>query len=94
MSFQAIQDAFAQPTFLTYFDPTQTLYIDVDASKERGFGAVAYHIKDGNSKSTPHSVMPIIFLSKCLTPAQSRYWPTELEVAGLVWVIRRLHHMI
>ncbi len=94
ISFQAIQDAFAQPTFLTHFDPTQTLHIDVDASKERGFGAVAYHIRDGNSKATPHSVMPIIFLSKCLTPAQSRYWPTELEVAGLLWVVRRLHHMI
>ena len=94
ISFQAIQDAFARPTFLTHFDPTQTLHIDVDTFKERGFGAVAYHIRDGNNKATPHSVMPIIFWSKCLTPAQSRYWPTELEVAGLVWMVRRLHHMI
>lgn len=61
MSFQAIQDVFAQPTFLTYFDPTQTLHIDIDALKERSFGAVASHIKDGNSKATPNSVMPIIF---------------------------------
>lgn len=70
------------------------LYIDVDASKEHSFDAVAYHIKNRNSKAILHSVMPIIFLSKCLTPAQSCYWPIELEVAGLVWMVRRLHYII
>ena len=29
-----------------------------------------------------------------LTTAKKRYWPTELEVAGLVWAIRKLRQLI
>lgn len=29
-----------------------------------------------------------------MTLAQLQYWPTKLEVARLIWVVRRLHHMI
>ena len=37
---------------------------------------------------------PILFLSKLLTTAERRYWPTELEVACLVWTIKRIRHMV
>ena len=51
-----------------------------------------YHSKkenateDGESKEPPGrtSVQPIMFMSKGLTLAETRYWPTELEVAGMV----------
>jgi hypothetical protein len=49
----------------------------MDASKEYGFGACIYHVIDGKVK-------PILFLSRLLTTAEKLYWPTELEVAGLV----------
>ena len=26
--------------------------------------------------------------------AETKYWPAELEMAGLVWVIREIRHMI
>ena len=39
-------------------------------------------------------VQPICFLSKRLTDAETRYGPTELEMAGLVWAVRKLRHMI
>ena len=52
MSFHVIQDVFAQPTFLTHFDPTQILYIDVDTFKECSFGAIAYYIKIGIAKQS------------------------------------------
>ena len=29
-----------------------------------------------------------------LTGAKSRYWPTELKMAALVWIVRRIAHMI
>jgi RNase H-like domain found in reverse transcriptase len=37
--------------------------------------------KDSYPKS---NIEPIMFLSRRLTPAEQKYWPTELEVAGLV----------
>ena len=36
----------------------------------------------------------ILFLSRQLKDAKQRYWPTELEVAGLVWVIQKTRHLI
>ena len=38
-------------------------------------------------------IEPIMFLSRRLSPAEHRYWPTELEVAGLVWCLRKIRHM-
>jgi len=37
---------------------------------------------------------PILFLSRLLTDAETRYWPTELEIAGIVWVVKKVRHMI
>ena len=42
---------------------------------------------DVRSRSTPHArtaIQPIMFLSRCLNGAEKNYWPTELEVAGIV----------
>ena len=36
----------------------------------------------------------IIFLSRLLTPAKRNYWPTELEIAGFVWVIKKVRHVV
>ena len=83
---------FARLTTLIHHDPKRRLYIDLDASKEFGFGAMAYHNKrrvDNEATEPPKKteIEPILFLSKLLNEAEVRYWPTELELAGLVWVI-------
>ena len=36
----------------------------------------------------------VMFLSRLLTDAERNYWPTELEVAGLVWAVRKIRHLI
>ncbi|CEN62173.1 hypothetical protein ASPCAL08811 [Aspergillus calidoustus] len=43
---------------------------------------------------TPDQVEPIIFLSRSLSKAEKNYWPTEMEVAGIVWALRKLRHMV
>lgn len=35
-----------------------------------------------------------MFLSRLLISAERNYWPTELEVVGLVWTIRKIRHLI
>lgn len=44
----------------------------------------------------PHSdyIKPIIFLSRLSKKAEARYWPTELKVAGLIWVLRKIRHLV
>jgi hypothetical protein len=61
---------------------------------------MVYHVKVSYqhvdvSKPPPTSVVePICFLSRLLSAAERNYWPTELEVAGLVWVLRKTRHMV
>ena len=94
-SFRLLQEAFELPTFLYHFDPTRKLYLDLDASKQFGFAAIIYHVDGDPDKDWPSSkVQPIMFLSKCLNSAEKNYWPTELEVAGVVWVVKKTRHLI
>ena len=94
-SFQNLKQAFAKPSFLVHFDPDRQLLIDLDASKAWGFAAMVYHVKKDVAEGFARTdVQPILFLSKMLNQAELNYWPTELEVAGLVWVVRKVRHMI
>ncbi|RDL33672.1 uncharacterized protein BP5553_08040 [Venustampulla echinocandica] len=90
-AFQNLQGAFATPHILHHFDPTQRLYTDLDASIQ-GFGAFVYH--STSDPPTQKSIRPILFLSRVLKSAETRYWPTELEIAGLCWTISKIRHMI
>jgi len=100
-TFEAIQKTFDKPNFLHHQNPNRRLYIDLDASKQFGFGVMVYHMQDDENGPLDHTikgnrskVQPILFLSKLLTDAETRYWPTELEVACLVWTVKKICHMI
>lgn len=96
-AYEAVQSAFAQPTTLAHHTPNRQLYIDLDASKKRGFSVVAYHIRGdptGTEQTKRSKIEPVLFLGRMLTGAESRYWPTELKVAGLCWAVRKLSIMI
>ncbi len=77
-SIQSIQDALSQPSTLVHHDPEKVLWIDLNASKEFGFGAVVFHttaneaFPEGRWPSTT-SVQPILFLSRLLTLAERNY---------------------
>ena len=98
-SFQALQEALSYPMTLVHHNANKTLWIDLDASKEFGFGAVAFHttgddvLPEGKWPSST-LMQPILFLSRLLTVAKKNYWPTELEIAGFLWVIKKLRHLV
>ncbi|RMJ21267.1 Integrase core domain-containing protein, partial [Aspergillus sp. HF37] len=97
-AFQTIQQEFARPLFLHHFDESKQLYIDIDSSKVHGHGAILYHVNaehpDKRHPPPRAAVQPILFLSRSLTAAETRYWPTELEVSCLVWTLRKVRHLI
>jgi hypothetical protein len=100
-AFETIQKTFDNPNFLYHQDPNRCLYIDLDASKRHSFGVMVYHMQDDHDgpldhtvKGNRHKVQPILFLSKLLTDAEIRYWPTELEVACLVWTVKKISHTV
>lgn len=99
-SFKNIQNTLCTSRFLIHNDPQRQLFLKIDASAERGFGVMAFHLRLNQivpkDMSTLKStwVEPITFLSKLLGPAEKHYHPTELEVACLVWTCRKLRVMI
>ena len=78
-------------TYMTvFFDHSRQLYTEIDSSKDHGHSAIIFYVKAGwkhNDHKKPllaKVVEPIIFLSRLLSAAEQKYWPTELEVACLV----------
>ena len=82
--YEAIQKVFSKLTFLVHHDRTRQLYVDVDASHERDFGATVYHVKNDKKIFTKKNIQSISFLSKVLTSAEIRYWFIELETVDLI----------
>ena len=74
---------FKEPIFLIYYDLKRRLYTDIDVSK-KGFGAIIYYVKKDKSVFGKEDIELIIFLSKIFTPAEIRYWSTELETARII----------
>ena len=35
-----------------------------------------------------------MFFSKILSSVEAKYWPIELEVACLVWILKKIRHII
>ena len=93
-AFHTLRDELAAKPGLYHFKPDRELYIFVEASKERGIGAAAYQMKDAETAYSKTGLVPIIFLSRTLTPAETRYWPTEHEFSGLVWAVKKLTTLI
>ena len=96
-SFHQLQSLFSRLTILIHYDLKRQLYADMDASKEFGFRAHIYHMKESHGSTTtlgPKSMESILFLSKSLANAETRYWLTELEVTGLVWLVQKIRHML
>ena len=93
-SYEIIQKVFFKLTFLVHHDRTRQLYADVDASHERDFEATVYHVKNDKKIFTKENIQSISFLSKILTPTEIKYWLIELETTDLVWLVKRIRHMI
>ena len=94
-SFQDLQKAFSSLIFLIHFDFSRRLYIDLDVFKEWGFAVIIYHVvEDLENSFSRIDVQSILFLSKMLNQAEQNYWLIELKVVDIVWIIKKVRHMM
>jgi hypothetical protein len=80
------------------------MFVDLDAAKGKGgFGGMVYHVdgelsylKPGEKIMPPpcQKVQPILFLSRALNVHEKWYWPTKLKVACLVWILKKIRHLV
>ena len=104
-SFYQLQSLFSRSIILIHYNLKCQLYTDMNVSKKFSFRAYIYHMKENHSfiralsksfitTAEQKSLKSILFLSKTLSNAETHYWSTELEVAGLIWLIQKIHHML
>ena len=95
-SYRFLQKNFSKASFLIHFNSNRQLYIDIDVFKRREFETMIYHFKvDVNfDKFKRNDIELILFLSRMLSEIETKYWSTELEMCDLVWIVRRVRHMI
>jgi hypothetical protein len=62
---------------------------------KKNFEAFVYHVKKDREEITKFTIIKsIVFLSKIFILAKKRYWSTKLKIVAIVWVVKKLHHMI
>ena len=58
---------------------------------------MVYHFKItcvNPEKPRRSDIEPIMFFNRMLNDAEIKYWPTELEMPDLIWVVRKVRHII
>jgi hypothetical protein len=91
-AFELIKKIIGSEQTLRHPDYDRPFIVYVDASREYGFGVAVYQSYESDQgKDKEH---PVMFLSRALKPAEERYWPTELEAAGIVWAVHKISHII
>ena len=97
-SFQDIQLVLFRSVFLIHFDAKRQLYIDLDFSKKEDIEAMMYHVRENKLSFTEYSVkrcvQSILFFNRFLTSIEIRYWSTKLKIVGLVWMLRKIRHLV
>jgi hypothetical protein len=96
-SFLLLQENLIKTTLLIHFDKTKWLWIDLDEFKEFDFEVIVFHVIKKFSKETwsiKNDIQLIMFLSRLLTTAERKYWSTELETTNLIWIIKKIRHLI
>jgi transposase InsO family protein len=81
-AFNKIKAALTKSSMLATYDPNKPLELESDASQVAIGGVLS---QEG---------VPIIFISKILSPAERKYSQIEREALAIVWSVRRCHRFL
>jgi hypothetical protein len=95
--YEHLQHVFSDKKFLHHVNNARKLFVDVNIFKKKNIEAMIFHVKKDFEKKiifNRFDIQSIMFLSKILTNAESRYWSIELKMIDVVWVIKKIRHLI
>ena len=95
-SFETLKSALNNLNILIHFNLDRTLWLNLNVFKKFDFEVIIFHIeKDATEKwSSRIAMKSIMFLSRLLTSTEFNYWFTKLELARLIWVVKKVRHLI
>ena len=95
--FRQLQNVFSISIFLVHFNSNRQFYIDFDVSKRWNFVVMMYHVvcdSSNNINVSRLNVQFILFLNKLFNNVEQNYWSTKLKITNIVWIIKRMKHLI
>jgi hypothetical protein len=95
-AYNQLQFDFSRARWLTHYSRMRQLYADVDVSR-KNLEVMIYHLKNDEKfkdSSSKRDVKHILFLNKTLSKTKFRYWSTKLEMTELVWIVKKIAHLI
>ena len=97
--FKIFQFLFFELSYFIHHDFSRQLFVDLNFSKKFEIDVFVYYVKiDAKWNESKYfsrkSLKLIFFLSRLLTFAETRYWFIELELAELIWILKKIRHMI
>jgi hypothetical protein len=93
-AYEDLKEALASRLKLHHAEQGQPIYAFLDTSREYGTGLAVYQLMGDSEVYSKTRLVPLHFLLKQLMPAESRYWPTDMELPGLVWLAKKLRPYI
>ncbi len=96
IAFDFIQNSLFRSRHLIHVDIEKQLYEDIDVNKKFEIDVMIYHLEDEETEeySSRANIRSILFLSKQLKSVEKNYWSIELKIADIVFIIRKIRHMI
>ena len=99
VSFLNIQEALSRPFTLVCHNPNKVFWINLDTFKKFGFRAIIFYTIFGKAILEKRwrfaaTIQPVFFLLRLLALIKRNYWPTKLEIAGFIWVVKKVKYII
>jgi hypothetical protein len=88
IAFAALKHAITHAPVLIYADFLKEFILYCVASR-KGIAGSLHQVNDTDGKEHP-----ILFISRTLKPAETRYASTELEFLSIVWCLHKLEHYV
>ena len=92
--YKTIQKIFFKFTFFVHYNWTCQLYVDINTSHERDFDVTIFHVKNDKTIFIKNDIKLILFFNKIFTSIEIKYWFTKLKTIDLIWLVKRIRHII
>jgi hypothetical protein len=95
--FLLLQKNLIKITLLIHFDKEKWLWINLNEFKKFEFEVIVFHVIKKFSKKTwftKNNIQLMMFLNRLLISIEKNYWFIELETAELIWIIKKIKHLI
>ena len=99
--YNRLQTILVKSSYLIHVDIKRQLFIDLNINKKFDMKIMLYYVKEvffknlsSENFSLKHVIESILFFNRFITLTKFKYWLTKLEIARIVWILRKIRHIV